>query len=794
MADGASLLDEELSSFVFNYLTESSGSQNGEGEVSSDRLDVDFSDIDLSQLDASDFDSVSCLNELHWYNDQSDGSPTSTQYSTGDPEFFEIEEENAALLAALTDSLDEVGGLGVFPSLGEGLEEEEEEEEEDLPQDNEPFPGSLSPETEDPSLLKKLLLSPPIVPVGSEALKGGALYHGNKSQHLKPLRQLAKGDSVWERKPRPPRPAGRPCSELHRHLITLQQVGDAASVDTEEDSESDLERDDQDESSSGSEAESCASSEAAESQFSSEQELRGVVELITYMHTYCLPSRKHGAGVRPECPQSRPSAACPRPPPLAAPGSRPRVPLARPREFRRHSLLRELLEAVKTFDVSKPYRLQSPPYSHGRPMAPDRKSEGVPQSELKDSGAPEATAGQRSSSGDTSFSVRRSRRLASFPSRFARKSQVGPGRPRAESVTGRCCEEAGPAKLRCTKLPAKETQCGGGSCKAVAPRTAQLDSPYSQNEKRSQLCLPLAPKSTGVPQYPSKPFEQNLSVELCGTAGLTPPTTPPHKSVEDEPFRPEGRAEGPPRGSWLSRAHPRKLLEQTELYAQLRGISQPDAEGRAQGPVHRTFGDHDYCLQGLAGKEGGARGRPYGGQLRPEDLLTSNALDSHSGEGELPHSPQNTEGSSTCPSPDHCCPPDSPGQLSFSREDSETGPGDEQSSQAFDDCQVFYIHNLPCGVTRAMLCERFEALGEPRDCKIIVKDRERCGVVTFRQPPGGSVQRHRWELPPRNGSPRKFSRKRYIDLDEAGPGPVKSKYDALDFDTLLKEAQRSLHR
>lgn len=30
--------------------------------------------------------------------------------------------------------------------------------------------------------------------------------------------------------------------------------------------------------------------------------------------------------------------------------------------------------------------------------------------------------------------------------------------------------------------------------------------------------------------------------------------------------------------------------------------------------------------------------------------------------------------------------------------------------------------------------------------------------------------------------------------DEAGPGPVKSKYDALDFDTLLKEAQKSMHR
>lgn len=31
-------------------------------------------------------------------------------------------------------------------------------------------------------------------------------------------------------------------------------------------------------------------------------------------------------------------------------------------------------------------------------------------------------------------------------------------------------------------------------------------------------------------------------------------------------------------------------------------------------------------------------------------------------------------------------------------------------------------------------------------------------------------------------------------VDEAGPGPVKSKYDALDFDTLLKEAQKSMHR
>ena len=64
--------------------------QYGEEEVCSDRLDADFPDIDLSQLDASDFDSVNCLSELHWCNDNADISPASIQYSTGDPELFEV--------------------------------------------------------------------------------------------------------------------------------------------------------------------------------------------------------------------------------------------------------------------------------------------------------------------------------------------------------------------------------------------------------------------------------------------------------------------------------------------------------------------------------------------------------------------------------------------------------------------------------------------------------------------------------------------------------------------------------
>ncbi|KAJ4921802.1 hypothetical protein JOQ06_016556 [Pogonophryne albipinna] len=126
----------------------------GEEEVCSDRLDNDFPDIDLSQLDTSDFDSVNCLSELQWCNDQpSDRSPASINYSTTDELF---EEENAALLAALTDSLDgmvdaEVGGLSVFPVLGEEPNQEEEDED-NLSLSAEDFSQSLGSETEDPSL------------------------------------------------------------------------------------------------------------------------------------------------------------------------------------------------------------------------------------------------------------------------------------------------------------------------------------------------------------------------------------------------------------------------------------------------------------------------------------------------------------------------------------------------------------------------------------------------------------------------------------------------------------------
>ncbi|KAG7272908.1 hypothetical protein CRUP_002360, partial [Coryphaenoides rupestris] len=237
MADCASLLDEELSSFVFNYLTENSDGQYGEEEVCSDRLDSDFPDIDLSQLDASDFDSVNCLSELHWCNDQAAGaSPNSVRYSTAD-ELFKIEEENAALLAALTDSLDvmvdaEVGRLSVFPALGDGPTKEEEDDDDDLPLNTGDFSQSMGTKTECPSMLETLLLTPPNVPTGVDTHRDGSHGHRHSNRGLHPRTMR---------------------TQLHRYLTTGRGHGHAP--DSEEEEEEEDEEEDEEEEEEESESE-----------------------------------------------------------------------------------------------------------------------------------------------------------------------------------------------------------------------------------------------------------------------------------------------------------------------------------------------------------------------------------------------------------------------------------------------------------------------------------------------------------------------------------------------------------
>ncbi|MEQ2214303.1 hypothetical protein XENOCAPTIV_000119 [Xenoophorus captivus] len=453
-------------------------------------------------------------------------------------------------------------------------------------------------------------------------------------------------DLPQERKPRAVRPTGRLCTELHRHLTTVHDTDDSPvhetdeGEDEEEDEDSESEEDEEEEGVEEEEEESSSSevegamaagpAEPAAPQFSSEKELQSVVDLITYMHTYCLPMRKQQGWDRKDRDLSKPRVKPDVPRPantnshsrvvlVNAPGtsgnlngtssSTPRrLPFARRREMKANSLLRELLQQNSSFDVSKPYRLHSPPYTHSH--SPNRAAASAPpppankcppaqsfsstyaKSELwkvsssldrrnVSSELPQNLEEPAETSG--SFSVRRSRRLASFPSRFAKRSRP----TRERDGEGNENDEKGEEKAGDRLL---HTHAGMGTRTEAQPEKLTSSDGSNTSELTKSCCH-----------------------------GLTPPTTPPHKPVEDELFKPTegGKGSGSndvggggesvhstsnvnsnvtAKGSaWLSRSHhQRKLPEQTELYAQLRRMGQA-----GDGDTQCTFGDHDYCALSL---------------------------------------------------------------------------------------------------------------------------------------------------------------------------------------------------
>ncbi|KAI4808676.1 hypothetical protein KUCAC02_000724 [Chaenocephalus aceratus] len=162
--------------------------------------------------------------------------------------------------------------------------------------------------------------------------------------------------------------------------------------------------------------------------------------------------------------------------------------------------------------------------------------------------------------------------------------------------------------------------------------------------KPTTLPLPLTPESPndhkGSP-FENKTIERTLSVEIAGTPGLTPPTTPPHKASQENPFKASLKTKlsscsssalackrarlselGPgalaPAPGASGGGPSRKGPEQSELYAQLSKASTappysvtqhtlgggPEERRSIKRAAPRSYSDHDYC-QASAKKDGG---------------------------------------------------------------------------------------------------------------------------------------------------------------------------------------------
>ncbi|XP_074865491.1 peroxisome proliferator-activated receptor gamma coactivator 1-beta isoform X2 [Carettochelys insculpta] len=676
--DCSALLDEELSSFVFSYLTDSQYEVTGE-----EHLYSDFLELDLSPLDASDFDSASCFSELQWGAERSETD--SSQYSTDDSELLQIiDSENEALLAALTETLDEIQeddmGLAAFRTM----------EERDTPNHTcaspAPPPKSVAPTPG----------GPPFAPEVDE------LSLGPRDRKLSPLQAQS-----------------RSCTELHKHLTSTVHCPQTKATwpsegfpgSSSSSNRSPLSRSAHSAEDSDSSEDSLSTSEApgtpplVSMDGASEKAMHTVVKLIRYMHTYCLPPWKlplrDPADVKhqpcnspykrakPDCPSQVPppssqesQTACTWQTTASSKKSRATWP-----EF---SILKELLARDLPCDVSKPYRLAKPmyaslvkPQSSKSPGTPAQETEGSPgrckvranlpleKAELRQSPKAESEAKKETSSPEDPtgkhatlpaqltlgkwgrkqesnvYAVRRSKRLNPELSHWLSFLDEPPPEP---SVQGEAAESQAKDALASKPLAlgsalnnfdAEEqvavVEVGGTDDKdngcqnhAAETQTPLLVSPeeWGGGEVgKSQPCTPLHEAETlpcltlslaqTDPTFGKRSFEQVLTVELCGTAGLTPPTTPPYKPAEEDLYKPDiphgsvkeettttpstpgPRTSAAPTDVTASRKLMKKHPARTELYAHLsRAAVRPspsEQQGVLKRPFSRSFGDHDYC-------------------------------------------------------------------------------------------------------------------------------------------------------------------------------------------------------
>eukprot|EP00079_Xenopus_tropicalis_P018770 XP_004920972.1 PREDICTED: peroxisome proliferator-activated receptor gamma coactivator-related protein 1-like [Xenopus tropicalis] len=111
-------------------------------------------------------------------------------------------------------------------------------------------------------------------------------------------------------------------------------------------------------------------------------------------------------------------------------------------------------------------------------------------------------------------------------------------------------------------------------------------------------------------------------------------------------------------------------------------------------------------------------------------------------------------------------------------------------------------------MTRSELKSRFSAFGEIEECTIHFREEgDNYGFVTYRytcEAFAAIENGHKLRLPDELpfdlcfGGRRQFCKSSYADLDsnkdDFDPAPVRSRFESLDFDTLLKQAQKGIRR
>ncbi|XP_072119843.1 peroxisome proliferator-activated receptor gamma coactivator 1-alpha-like isoform X2 [Mobula birostris] len=734
MAD-CSLIDEDFSSFVFNYLTENAESQYGlvAGE---DCLYSDFPEIDLSQLDVTDLDSVNCLSELHWDNDQTEIS--SSQYSTDDSELFEtIEEENEALLAALTETLDDIQvddvSLSAFKELTDGVVTDLLETASLLTPDGSP----PTTKADEPSLLKKLLLAPQNAQLNYERQKeSNKARHASSNQKSKSHRSSFKGDGPQGSKPHSTcQRQHRPFTELHKHLTSTECPPLFKTDDSN----------------------------------------------ITYkdQSNPVWTSQYHQSHHQ----QAKPTSL------LLSPESES--------DCKESPLENRPFEQVLSVELCGTAGLTPPTTPPHKTTRDDPFKTAIKIDSSVDNTINELPTKNHWSSLSKSLVNKHPEQTELYA--YLSKATVAPvqieGKKAKRSYT-RCfgdhdyCQlyrsetETEKNVLRLYELPnssshqdGKETYDDYSLCSDKKQKMSPIPS-QGPNGKRVEISKKLSILSSN-----KKPMrDQEIRAKLFKHFGY------PEEAITDEVEQDalEGNNYGPNECCNHSGV---KLLTGMKNS----GTNSPDqslsislhmnAQSLPKDSLHAQ--EHQLDDEGT---------KPSSNQ---QHKVTSGFPHTQS------QSPVKRESSRNARH-DKCL----YGRQIWNGEDFENANRRDRRNKAMDECRFIYIGKLACNVTPAELKRRFEIFGEIEECKLFAQDKGvKYGFIAYRySEDAASALKNGHKLQRRSepalhlycGGLRQFCKANYTDLDPSAedldPSPMKSKYDTMDFDSLLKEAQGSLTR
>ncbi|XP_065454234.1 peroxisome proliferator-activated receptor gamma coactivator 1-alpha isoform X4 [Chrysemys picta bellii] len=726
----------------------------------------DLPELDLSELDVNDLDADGFLGGLKWYSDQSE--IITNQYSNESSNIFEkIDEENEAnLLAVLTETLDSIpvdeDGLPSFDALTDG----------DVTNENDaspsPMPDGTPPtqEAEEPSLLKKLLLAPANIQLNYNECSGlSTQNHANTNHRIRTSPVVVKTENSWSNKPKSicqqQKPQRRPCSELLKYLTTNDDPPQTKPTETRNSSK-----------------DKCISKKKPHLQ-SQAHHLQGLTPPTTPPHK---ANQDNPFRTSPKLKSSCKT--------IVPPSKKPRY--SESSSSQGHNTIKKSPEQSELYAQLSKTTVLSSGHEERKTKRPSLRLFGDhdycqsvnSKTEIHIKISQELQDSRKQEFKDSAPGWQCQICSSLEQDQYYKRETLQASKQGSHSSSRK--------QLQDQDIRAELNKHFGHPSQAVfdeeADKASELrDSDYS-NEQFSKLPMFI---TSGLAMDGLFDDSEDESDKLCypwdGTEAYSLFDVSPSCSSFNSPCR---DSVSPPKSLFSQRSQ--RIRSRSMSFPQHRSCSRsPYSRSRSRSPCNRSSSRSCYYYESSHCRHRAYRSSPLYARSRSRSPYSCRPrYDSYE---EYQHERLKREEY----------------RKEYEKRESERAKQRERQRQkAIEERRVMYVGKIRADTTRTELRDRFEVFGEIEECTVHLRDDgDSYGFITYRYTCDAFAALENGYTLRRSNEPdfelyfcgrKQFCKSNYADLDsnsdDFDPASTKSKYDSLDFDSLLKEAQRSLRR